>query len=109
MVKRCIFIFVMFSTLLYPNFKSSCVSCHTKKKISLRKTFMSALLVYSSEKNFKTALFYYCKRPDPLTSVMSEEFISMFLPLNPIKITDDELEKSIDEYWNRYKIEGKLK
>jgi len=109
MVKKYISVFIMATTFLYPNFKNSCLSCHVKKKISLRKTFMNALLVYGGEKNFKSALFYYCKKPNPLTSVMSEEFISKFLPLNPIKITDKELQKSIDEYWNRYKIEGKLK
>ena len=70
---------------------------------------MNALLVYGGENNFKTALFYYCKNPQPMTSVMSEEFLSKFLPLKPIKIDDKELKKDINEYWERYKIKGNLK
>lgn len=88
---------------------NSCIECHTKKKISLRKTFMKALLVYGGEKNFKTALFYYCKNPAQSSSVMEEEFIQKYLPLKSVDLSDELLKKLIDWYWNSYKIEGNLK
>ncbi len=94
-------------TFLYGT--NSCIECHTKKKISLRKTFMHALLVYGGEKNFKTALFYYCKNPSQSSSVMDEEFVKKYLPLKSINVDDILLKKLIDWYWNNYKIKGNLK
>jgi hypothetical protein len=102
--------FLIFLTLfLKADFTTNCLACHIKKNVDLRKTFMSALLVYGGENNFKTALFYYCKNPQPMTSVMSEEFLKKYLPLKPIQIDDMQLKANINEYWNRYKIKGNLK
>jgi len=106
MVKASIIMIVSFTLLSGSN---SCIECHVKKKISLRKTFMKALLVYGGERNFKTALFYYCKNPAKSSSVMEEEFIQKYLPLKPIELSDELLKKLIDWYWNSYKIEGNLK
>ncbi len=91
------------------DFTTDCVACHMQKKVDLRKTFMNALLVYGGENNFKTALFYYCKNPQPMTSVMSEEFLKKYLPLNAIEIDSMRLKKDIDIYWEKYKIKGNLK
>jgi len=103
-------ILILFITLKsYGDFVTNCMACHIQKKVNLRKTFMSALLVYGGENNFKIALFYYCKNPQPMTSVMSEEFLKKYLPLKPIQIDDMQLKKNIDEYWRRYKIKGNLK
>ena len=106
MVKKILLI-LMFAFSLHAN--NLCVSCHQKKGVSLRKTFMNALLVYGGEKNFKTALFYYCKNPSQSSSVMDEEFLAKYLPLKPIGIDDNLLKKLIDNYWNEYKIKGNLK
>jgi hypothetical protein len=108
MVKRTVII--LFLTLfLKADFMRDCVACHAKKRVNLRKTFMNALLVYGGENNFKIALFYYCKNPQPMTSVMSEEFLKKQFPLIPIQIDDMQLKKDIDEYWQCYKIKGNLK
>ena len=106
MVKAFIIMVVSFTLLSGSN---SCIECHAKKKISLRKTFMKALLVYGGEQNFKTALFYYCKKPAKSSSVMEEEFIQKHLPLKPVALSDELLKKLIDWYWKSYKIEGNLK
>jgi len=95
---------------LNANFKDSCLKCHTKMKVSLRKTFMNSLLVYGGEKNLKIGLFYYCKNPTSMTSVMSDEFLSRFLPLKKyINVDDNELKKLLNEYWKSYKVMEKLK
>ena len=105
MVKVFMIMVVSFALL---NGSNSCIECHMQKKISLRKTFMQALLVYGGEKNFKTALFYYCKNPSQSSSVMDEEFIKKYLPLKSINIEDELLKKLIDWYWKDYKIKGNL-
>ncbi|HHD74323.1 MAG TPA: hypothetical protein ENK76_04110 [Campylobacterales bacterium] len=106
MVKN-IFMMIVLSSFIYAN--ESCVECHRSKNISLRKTFMKALLVYGGEKNFKTALFYYCKNPSQTSSVMDEEFLEKYIPLKPIGIDDEILKKLIDKFWHDYKIKGNLK
>ncbi len=108
MVRRVLFI-IFLTQFLKADFTTDCVACHIQKRVDLRKTFMNALLVYGGENNFKTALFYYCKNPQPMTSVMSEEFLKKYLPLKPIQIDDMQLKKDIDEYWKRYKIKENLK
>ena len=109
MVAKVFKILVILSIYINANFKKDCVQCHIDKKVDLRKTFMNALLVYGGENNFKTALFYYCKNPTPMSSVMSEEFIKKFTPLKPNKLSEKKLHLLIDEYWKRYKIQGNLK
>jgi len=109
MVVKIFKVFLILSLSLNASFKKDCVECHAKKGVDLRKTFMNALLVYGGENNFKTALFYYCKNPTPMSSVMSEEFIKKFTPLKPIKLSEKKLHLLIDEYWKLYKIQGNLK
>ena len=109
MVKRLSLLLVIFSIFLLADFKNDCLKCHIKKNVSLRKTFMNSLLVYGGKNNFKTGLFFYCKHPNPESSVMDEEFIKKFLPLVPIQISDKKLHYLIDKYWEIYKIKGKLK
>ncbi len=107
MLKKLVLIFLV--TFVRADFTTDCIACHLEQKVDLRKTFMNSLIVYGGENNFKIALFYYCKNPQPLTSVMSEEFLKKYLPLKPILIDDLRLKKDIDEYWRRYKIKGNLK
>ena len=109
MVIRVLKVLITISILLNANFKKDCVKCHVDKKVDLRKTFMNALLVYGGENNFKTALFYYCKNPTPMSSVMNEEFVKKFIPLEPSKLSEKKLHILIDEYWKIYKIKGNLK
>ena len=109
MVIKVIKILLFLTVTLNANFNSECVKCHVEKKVDLRKTFMNALLVYGGENNFKTALFYYCKNPTAMSSVMSEEFIKKYIPLTPTKISEKKLHLLIDIYWKKYKIQGNLK
>ena len=108
MAKRLILILLL-TLKVSADFTTNCVACHAKKKVDLRKTFMNALLVYGGEKNFKIALFYYCKNPNITSSVMSEDFLKKYLPLKPIQVDDIQLKNDINEYWKRYKIKDNLK
>ncbi len=104
-----IVIALLLTVSLNANFKKDCVACHKSKGVSLRKAFMNALLVYGGKKNFKTALFYYCKNPVIFNSVMDEDLVKKYTPLKPITIDDDELKKLLDEYWEKFKVIGNLK
>jgi len=89
-------------------FERSCVPCHKEMNISLRKTFMNALLVYGGEENMKAALSYYFKSPREDTSVMDEEFLSRVGIKLPTTLSDNELDSALDIYWQKYTLMGKL-
>jgi len=110
MVNRYLFFMVIISSFIFSSdFNNNCVVCHTKNKVSLRKAFMDSILIYGGENNFKVGLFYYCKNPNKMTATMEESFVKKFLPLKPTALSDSELKKMINIYWNRYKIKGNLK
>jgi hypothetical protein len=89
-------------------FETECVKCHMQRKISLRKTFMNALLVYSGKENMKAGLKYYLKHPRRDSSVMSEEFLDKYGLIKPLRIDDKRLDEALEIYWNRYTVLGKL-
>jgi hypothetical protein len=89
-------------------FDQECVQCHTAKKISLRKTFMNALLVYSGKENMKAGLKYYLRHPRRDSSVMSEVFLNKYGLIEPLRIDEKRLDEALDIYWRRYTVYGKL-
>lgn len=99
------------TTLLWSQnaYEKNCVACHAKLPMSLQRMFMNYISVYSGEKNTKVALKYFLKFPRKDTSVMSELFLQNFSIKNPTKMSDSELDKAIDIYWDKYKVIGKLK
>ena len=106
--------FVLFLSLLLSgaltggSFDRNCVPCHQKEKVSLRKAFMNALLIYSGEKNMKAGLKYFLRHPSVETSVMGEEYFRNYSLMKPLKISDKELDEALTEYWERYKVIGNL-
>ncbi len=102
--------FLAVSSFVYGGnvFEEECVRCHMERKISLRKTFMNALLVYSGKENFKAGLKYYLRHPRRDSSVMSEQFLDRYGVVKPLKIDDTKLDEALEIYWNRYTVQGKL-
>jgi len=90
-------------------FEIECVKCHIERKISLRKTFMNALLVYSGKENMKAGLKYYLRHPRRDSSVMSEEFLDRYGLIKPLDIDEKRLDEALEIYWNRYTVQGKLR
>ena len=90
------------------SFDRNCIPCHRQEKVSLRKTFMNALLVYSGEKNMKAGLRYFLKHPSRDTSVMGDEFFRTHSLKRPSQLSDAELDEALEEYWERYKVIGNL-
>ena len=89
-------------------FDRVCVTCHVEKKISLRKTFMNALLVYSGRENMKAGLKYFLRHPRRDSSVMGEAFLDAHGLAKPLTIDDATLDKAFDIYWKRYTVQGNL-
>ena len=90
------------------SFDTHCVSCHRSTGVSLRDTFMNALLVYSGEQNMKAGLKYFLKHPSIETSVMPREYFQTHPLKAPTTLSDEELDEALSEYWERYKVIGRL-
>jgi 1,4-alpha-glucan branching enzyme len=90
------------------SFDRNCVPCHSQEGVPLRKTFMNALLIYSGEHNMKAGLKYFLRHPSRETSVMGEEYFKSHRLMPPSTLSDSELEEALNEYWERYKVIGRL-
>jgi len=110
MVKKllfCILCFVSFSSASV--YKSNCVSCHNRLPVSIDKYFYRYLLEHSSKTAVKEAMTNYLKNPSKDTTIMPEAFISRFGVKKATTLSDKDLQKALDEYWEIYKVFGKLK
>ena len=90
-------------------FERNCVKCHESLPMSLQRMFMNYIKVYSGEKNTKAALKHFMRYPRKDTSVMSDLFLQNFEVKEPLQISEEELERAIDIYWDKYKVIGRLK
>jgi hypothetical protein len=89
-------------------FDRECVACHVRETISLRKTFMNALLIYSGKENMKAGIKYFLRHPRRDSSVMGEEFLTRHGLKEPLKLEDAALDQALEIYWKRYTVHGKL-
>ena len=87
----------------------NCVECHKEMPVKIDKFFYRYLLKYSSEENLKEALTSYLKNPTKEKTILQDGLQNRFGIKNKTTLSDTELEKAVDEYWNIYKVFGKLK
>jgi hypothetical protein len=90
-------------------YERNCVKCHEIFPMTLQRMFMNYLQVYSGENNTKAALKHFMRYPRKDTSVMSDMFLQNFKIKEPLNISENELDKAINIYWEKYKTIGKLK
>lgn len=90
-------------------YEQNCVACHKDLPVKIDKFFYRYLLKYSSEENLKTALKSYLKNPTKEKSILQEELLARFGVKRPTTLSDKELKEAIDEYWEIYKVFGKLR
>ena len=106
---------ILFGIILFVNFlfasvyENNCISCHKNLPVSIDKYFYRYLLKYSSERSVKEAMQSYMKTPSKDTTIMPEAFISRFGVKKPTTLSDIELQEALAEYWEIYKVFGKLK
>ena len=90
-------------------YENNCIKCHRKLPVSIDKYFYRYLLKYSSEDRVKESMFRYLKKPSKDMTIMPEAFIKRFGIKKKTKLSDKNLYKALDIYWEKYKIFGKLK
>ncbi len=117
MVKKVIFFMFMFSTLVFAEilekhkqniYEQNCLPCHSPLSVGLDKFFFQYLVKYSSELSVKSALIYFLKNPDELTSALSSDQLRRFGVKSKTNLSDKELDEAIDIYWEKYKVFGKI-
>jgi hypothetical protein len=107
--KILLYLFLTISIFGVDTYDRFCVDCHRNLPTSLQEMFKHYLLVYGGEKNMKAGIKHYLKYPTKDISVMSDLFISNYGIKNKTTLSEDELVKAIDIYWNKFKVFEKLK
>ena len=111
MVKQLLVILFIFYTTasLASVYKNNCIKCHKDLPVSIDKYFYRYLLKHSSEKNVKQAIKEFLLNPTKEKTIMPEAFINRFGIKNKSKLTTKQLNQALNEYWEIYKVFGKLK
>ncbi len=109
MVRNLIFVLSVLLNLNASVYQKNCVACHKNSPVKMDKFFYLYLLKYSSAIETKYAMKLYLQNPKKENSVLSPELLKRFKIKKKTTLSKKELEKAIDEYWEIYKIFGKLK
>ena len=108
--KMFLIIVILLSTLLQASvYEKNCIGCHKKIPVSIDKYFYRYLLKYSSETNVKNSIKTYLQNPSKEKTVMADAFINRFGIKQKTILSEKHLNEAINEYWQKYKIFGKLK
>ncbi len=89
-------------------YERNCVKCHENLPVTLDNFFFNYLLKYSSEREVKKALRSYLKHPRKKASLATEELVSRYGLMPKTTLSDEELRKAIDIYWDKFKVFGKI-
>ena len=109
MVKKILILIFLHVSLLASVYQDNCVECHEKMPVKIDKFFYRYLLKYSSEDNLKNSLFDYLKTPSKEKTILQEGLLNRFGVKEKTTLNDEDLKEAIDEYWEIYKVFGKLK
>jgi len=110
MVKKLLIVSLLITVGISKDiFELNCIPCHRSLPASLQDMFKRYLLTYSSETNMKAGIKHYLLYPSKDISKMSNLFIDTFGIKKKTTLTQEELDKAVNIYWERYKIFGKLK
>ena len=105
--------FLLLSSLLSAEnvniYERNCISCHKRLPVSLDKFFFNYLLKHSSERRVKAALCDFIKNPTKKKTLASEELIKQYGLMPKTALSDTDLRKAIDTYWETCKVFGKIK
>jgi hypothetical protein len=109
MVKVFITVLLFIVGLNASVYEKNCVSCHTKLPVNIDKFFYRYLLKYSSGIETKYAIKLYLQNPKKENSILNEALLNRFGVKKKTTLSEKDLKKAIDEYWEKYKIFGKLR
>ena len=101
---RLYILVAIFSIVIYANdFETNCLGCH-KNTLRLHIYMSKYTLKYSSATRVKDAMFKYMKNPTKQSSIMPVGFIEQFGIKAKSKLSDNELKKSIEQYYQKYNL-----
>lgn len=111
---KSLFIIICLMNLLFCTdnsrvYEKNCVKCHRKLPVSIDKFFYRYLLKYSGQREVKKNMFIYLRQPSKNKTIMPESFIKRFGVKKKTKLSIAELKEALDDYWEKYKVFGKLK
>jgi len=109
MVRSLLFTLLILLNLDASVYQKNCVACHQNLSVSMDKFFYLYLLKYSSAIETKYAMKLYLQNPKNENSVLPPALLKKFKIKKKTTLSKKELENAIDEYWEIYKIFGKLK
>jgi len=111
MVKQLfILVFIFYNTILNASvYNTNCIKCHVNLPVSIDKYFYRYILKHSSETNVKKAMKSYLINPTEDKTIMPEAFVNRFGIKDKSTLSNEEIDKALDTYWQKYKIFGKLK
>jgi len=110
MVKSLLLSILLISTLYSKDiYERNCIPCHKELPTSLQKMFMRYLLVYGTEENMKIGIKHYLKHPSKDISMMFDIFIESYGIKKRTSLSERELDRAIDIYWDKFKVFGKLR
>lgn len=107
-IKFLIIFSIFYTNLSAISFETNCKSCHSQT-LQLSNFMARYTLEYSSEQKIKKAMFDFLKNPTMETSVMPKGFIGRWGVKEKTQLNDEELQKALDEYYQKYKLHGKLR
>jgi len=90
-------------------YTGNCLPCHEYMPASLERIFMSYLKKYSGEITVKETLKEFLRNPTKESSAMSELFIDQFGVKEKTILSEKELNRAINIYWEKYNVRKKLR
>ena len=105
---KLILVLLLHISLMAGVYATNCVECHKDMPVKIDKFFYRYLLKYSSEENLKSALMSYLKNPTKEKTILQEGLLNRFGVKEKTMLSDENLKKAVDEYWQIYKVFGKL-
>ncbi len=106
---KVILIFLIFVSFLKANsLEKDCLECHKREKIPSSIIYKRYLLNFSTKNRIKKTMFNYLKTPNKDNSILPKQFFIKFKIKQPSSLNNKELNKSIDEFIEKYDLAKKL-
>ncbi|MEA3315165.1 MAG: hypothetical protein U9Q30_04860 [Campylobacterota bacterium] len=107
---KLVIIFFLFIQTSQSNdlFEKNCKNCHFQSH-QLNVFMARYTLEYSSKRKIKQAIFEYLKNPKEENSIMPRGFLNRFGVKKETSLTDYELQRSIDKYYDIYNLKKRIK
>ncbi len=107
MVKKLIVVAIFISFVWGSVFEKSCVACHKRVHVGLKPIFFNYLLYHSSKKRVIKAMKAYLLHPDPKKRLTPKKFQRKRIFVH--HFGSKTLDVALHEYWERYKVIGKIR